>query len=147
MARLGPHPGPSNSAVSDRMRTARRRDTKPERDVRRILHARGLRYRVAFPVPGMKRRTIDIAFSRAKVAVFIDGCFWHSCPEHGTQPRANAAWWALKLRQNAARDKETADALRSAGWIVLRFWEHETADTVADLVTAALRDCPGVRDR
>ena len=120
------------------MSGARRRDTKPEVDVRRILHARGLRYRVAYPMPGLARRSIDIAFTRAKVAVFLDGCFWHGCPEHGTRPRANAEWWAVKLGRNATRDAETDALLRRAGWQVLRFWEHEVPDAVADQIVAAV---------
>ncbi|NMF28494.1 very short patch repair endonuclease [Cellulosimicrobium aquatile] len=116
------------------MSQARRRDTKPEVDVRRLLHARGLRYRVTYPVPGMARRTIDIAFTRAKVAVFLDGCFWHSCPEHRTSPRSNGDWWRTKLERNAARDAETTAALEADGWTVLRFWEHESPEAIAAAV-------------
>lgn len=120
------------------MSEARRRDTKPEIDVRRLLHARGLRYRVAYPVPGMARRSIDIAFTRAKIAVFLDGCFWHGCVDHGTRPRANTGWWDAKLQRNAARDSETNDVLRAAGWQVLRFWEHEAPEVVAARIVAAV---------
>jgi len=87
----------------------------------------------------MARRSIDIAFTKAKVAVFLDGCFWHGCPEHGTQPRANADWWDVKLRRNAARDVETDGLLEAAGWRVLRFWEHEPPEAVADRVCSVLR--------
>lgn len=139
MAFVGPRPGASSPSVSRRMSTARRRDTKPELDVRHLLHARGLRYRVTYPVPGMERRSIDIAFTKAKVAVFLDGCFWHGCPEHGTQPRANAAWWATKLRRNKDRDVDTDDILESAGWRVLRFWEHEVPETIADRICSVVR--------
>ncbi|PZF62696.1 very short patch repair endonuclease [Curtobacterium sp. MCBD17_013] len=121
------------------MSSARRRDTKPEVDVRRVLHARGLRYRVAYPVPGMARRSIDIAFTKVMVAVFLDGCFWHGCPEHGTHPRANADWWATKLRRNKVRDAETDDVLSSAGWRVLRFWEHEDPRLVADRTCSVVK--------
>ncbi|MBD9699191.1 very short patch repair endonuclease [Flavimobilis sp. GY10621] len=114
------------------MSAARRRDTAPELALRRALHARGLRYRVTYPVPGNRRRTIDVAFTRAKVAVFVDGCFWHGCPEHGTQPHANAGWWATKLAANAARDRDTDRLLTDAGWTVVRVWEHEDPDTAAD---------------
>ncbi|RXR25844.1 very short patch repair endonuclease [Oerskovia turbata] len=138
MVLVGPHPGASSLAVSRRMSAARRRDTKPELDVRRVLHARGLRYRVAFPVPGMARRSIDIAFTRVKVAVFVDGCFWHGCPEHGTHPRSNSDWWDAKLQRNAVRDVETTRHLEDAGWTVLRFWEHEDPKTVSDQVRAAM---------
>lgn len=120
------------------MSDARRRDTKPEVDVRRLLYARGLRYRVAYPVPGMRRRSIDIAFTKAKVAVFLDGCFWHGCPDHGTRPKANADWWDVKLRRNATRDADTDRVLRAAGWRVLRFWEHEVPETIAARIAAAL---------
>ncbi|MFD8000615.1 very short patch repair endonuclease [Streptomyces mirabilis] len=122
------------------------RDTAPEIAVRRLLHRAGLRYRVNVPVPGMPRRTIDIVFGKAKVAIFLDGCFWHGCPVHATHPKANAEWWRAKLDKNMARDRETTDLLRSAGWTVLRFWEHESAEDVARRITAALtseRSAPG----
>lgn len=106
--------------------------------LRRELHARGLRYRVNFPLPGMPRRRADIAFTRAKVAVFVDGCFWHGCPEHGTAPKNNATWWATKLARNAERDRETDRHLRDAGWAVVRVWEHENACDGADLISATI---------
>ncbi|MGW4301863.1 very short patch repair endonuclease [Streptomyces sp. NPDC004646] len=111
------------------------RDTAPEVAVRRLLHAQGMRYRVNVPVPGMPRRTIDIVFGRAKVAIFMDGCFWHGCPQHATQPKANAAWWRAKLDKNVTRDLETTRHLESMGWTVLRFWEHESAEDVVRRVT------------
>lgn len=120
------------------MSSARRRDTKPEIDVRRILHARGLRYRVAYPVPGRPRRTVDIAFTRAKVAVFLDGCFWHGCPDHGTLPKAHRSWWVAKLGANSDRDRDTSMLLESQGWMVLRFWEHEVPECVAEAITASV---------
>ena len=89
------------------MSVAPRRDTAPELALRRALHAAGYRYRVVHPVPGNRRRSIDIAFTRAGVAVFVDGCFWHGCPEHGTRPRANSDWWSTKLAANHARDEDT----------------------------------------
>nr|WP_281181296.1 very short patch repair endonuclease [Sanguibacter gelidistatuariae] len=125
------HPGSSSAAVSLRMSRARRRDTAPEIALRKLLHAQGLRYRVAYPVPGQRRRTIDIAFTRQKVAVFVDGCFWHGCPEHGTIPRANAEWWRQKLASNRARDVDTNDMLRDHGWTVVRVWEHELPSNAA----------------
>lgn len=115
-----------------------RRDTAPEVAVRRLLHASGHRYRLNERVPGMPRRTIDIAFTRAKVAVFLDGCFWHGCPEHATQPKANADWWRQKLDRNMARDLETSEHLAESGWIVLRFWEHEAPVRVAEQVAATV---------
>ncbi|AXG82500.1 very short patch repair endonuclease [Streptomyces paludis] len=114
------------------------RDTAPEVAVRKLLHASGYRYRVNVRVPDMPRRTIDIVFPRVKVAVFLDGCFWHGCPQHATQPKANAAWWREKLDRNMARDRETTEHLADLGWIVLRFWEHEASGTVADQVAAAV---------
>ncbi|MEV0484838.1 very short patch repair endonuclease [Streptomyces sp. NPDC050508] len=114
------------------------KDTGAELAVRRLLHAAGLRYRVEYPVPGMARRRIDVAFTRAKVAILIDGCFWHGCPEHATRPKANAEWWRKKLDRNMARDRETTEHLIAQGWTVLRFWEHETPDTVAARVVATV---------
>ncbi|MFG2945528.1 very short patch repair endonuclease [Streptomyces adustus] len=114
------------------------RDTAPEVAVRRLLHAAGLRYRVNVPVPGMPRRTIDIAFTKAKVAIFLDGCFWHGCPEHATHPKANAEWWRKKLDRNMSRDTETTEHLAASGWTVLRFWEHESAVDVARTITTSL---------
>lgn len=100
----------------------------------------GLRYRVQMAVPSAPRRTIDIAFPGARVAVFVDGCFWHACPEHGTRPRSNAAWWDAKLARNQDRDRDTGRLLDEAGWTVVRFWGHEdpvqAAERVADVVRA-----------
>lgn len=115
------------------------KDTAAELAVRRLLHAQGLRYRVEYPVPGMARRRIDVAFTSAKVAVLIDGCFWHGCPEHATRPKSNAEWWRQKLERNMARDTETTEHLVAAGWEVLRFWEHETAEDVVSRVTETVR--------
>ncbi|GGY52017.1 hypothetical protein GCM10010299_67810 [Streptomyces tanashiensis] len=128
---------PSSPAVSARMSRQGSRDTAQELAVRRLLHASGLRYRVNVPVPGMPRRTIDIVFGPAKIAVFLDGCFWHGCPQHATQPKANAEWWRAKLDKNMARDRETTEHLEARGWTVLRFWEHEDERKIARVVTAA----------
>lgn len=106
------------------------RNTTPELLIRRRLHALGLRYRLhARPLPGL-RRTADIVFTRRRVAVFIDGCFWHGCPEHGTAPKTNAAWWAAKLTRNIERDTDTNILLAEAGWAVIRVWEHEDPEAV-----------------
>ncbi|MGW7487074.1 very short patch repair endonuclease [Streptomyces sp. NPDC054786] len=134
-----PPVSPSSPGVSARMRRQGRLDTKPELAVRRLLHASGLRYRLQRRVPGMARRTIDIAFPGLHIAVFLDGCFWHGCPEHATSPKANAQWWRTKLEGNMARDAETTSHLESAGWTVLRFWEHETPESVAEQVTQAVQ--------
>jgi DNA mismatch endonuclease (patch repair protein) len=120
------------------MSRARRRDTKPELALRRLLHAQGLRYRVALPVPGARRRSIDVAFTRARLAVFVDGCFWHGCPEHGTQPTANADWWQAKLIANRRRDNDTDRLLEQQGWRVLRLWEHEKPEEMLDRVVRSL---------
>lgn len=133
------HPGASSPEVSRRMAVAPRRDTAPELALRRALHAAGLRYRVGLPVPGQRRRTIDVAFTRARVAVFVDGCFWHGCPEHGTQPQSNSAWWTTKLSANQARDRDTDRLLAEAGWTVLRIWEHEDPAAAVDRVRAVVR--------
>lgn len=122
------------------MSVLRKRDTGPELAVRRLLHAAGLRYRVAWPVPGQRRRTIDIAFTRARLAVHIDGCFWHGCPVHATSPKANADWWAEKIAANRARDADVTAQLEGLGWDVLRFWEHEKPEDVATRVMEFLRD-------
>lgn len=121
------------------MSAARTKDTKPELDVRRVLHARGLRYRVGYAVPGSPRRTIDIAFTRTRVAVFLDGCFWHGCPTHGTRPHANSEWWKRKLEGNTARDADTNRLLCASGWTVLRFWEHEDPSAIADRIESVIR--------
>ena len=122
------------------MRANRGRDTGPELAVRRALHARGLRYRVDHPLPFDRRRRADVAFTRAKVAVFIDGCFWHGCPEHGMTPRTNTEFWKAKITRNRARDVDTTVRLEGMGWAVLRFWEHHpTADAVEAVVRVVTR--------
>mgnify|MGYP005982988941 CR=1 FL=1 len=118
----------------------RRRDTKPELAVRRILHAAGLRYRVNFRPDKSIRRSADIVFTKARIAVFIDGCFWHSCPIHGTMPAKNHEFWEAKLSGNRERDADTNARLTSAGWTVLRFWEHEDPATVAQAIETAVRE-------
>ncbi|MFJ9433426.1 very short patch repair endonuclease [Streptomyces sp. NPDC101490] len=121
------------------------RDTSQELAVRRLLHASGLRYRVSVPVPGIPRRTIDIAWKTARIAVFLDGCFWHGCPQHATQPKANAEWWRAKLDKNMARDRETTEHLEAQGWRVLRFWEHEAPDSVARAVALTKAETQATR--
>lgn len=125
---------PSSPAVTNRMSRTPRRDTPQELAVRQILHRSGLRYRIHLPVPGMPRRSIDIAFTKHKVAIFLDGCFWHSCPNHATSPKANADWWRAKLDRNVMRDRETTEHLSASGWVVLRFWEHEVPTEVAERI-------------
>jgi DNA mismatch endonuclease (patch repair protein) len=126
-------------ALSAKMSTLARRDTTPEVALRRELHRRGLRFRVQLKVPGNRRRTIDIAFPRARLAVYVDGCFWHGCADHGTQPATNAEWWRWKIERNRARDRDTDRALGEAGWGVMRVWEHEDPNSVAARVEATYR--------
>ena len=116
------------------MSRQRRTGTTPELLVRSALHRRGLRFRVNVPIPGVARRRADIVFTRVKLAVFIDGCFWHSCPEHATYPRSNSEWWAEKLVRNFARDRQTDRHLAELRWSVLRFWEHENVNDVTESI-------------
>jgi DNA mismatch endonuclease (patch repair protein) len=127
------------------MQGNRSRDTKPELAVRRILHARGLRYFVnRRPIRDL-RRTADLVFPRVKIAVFIDGCFWHGCPDHHTFPKANAAYWSAKVEGNKHRDLDTTMRLTSAGWSVLRFWSHEDPLYVAEKIQQAVQETHGAR--
>ena len=121
------------------MRRQARRDTKPEMLLRRALFARGLRYRVdRAPLSGLRRRA-DIVFAAAKVAVYVDGCFWHCCPQHATMPKNNQQWWIDKLDANVRRDRDTDRQLIDAGWRVVRVWEHEDMQAAADRVMKAVR--------
>jgi len=120
------------------MRAQARRDTGPELALRRELHHRGIRFFVdRAPLPGLRRRA-DLVMPRRKVAVYIDGCFWHRCPIHGTSPRNNGDWWKVKLDGNVARDRDTDRRLDEAGWTVIRFWEHEDPLVAADHVQRIL---------
>ena len=128
---LSKSPWASSDAARRTMRGNRRRDTAPELAVRRLLHAAGLRYRVdAQPLAGLRRRA-DIVFRRRRLAVFIDGCYWHGCPEHGTTPSTNRDYWSSKVAANRARDEDTNARLTDAGWQVARYWEHEPPAAVA----------------
>ena len=148
------YPTPSSVAVSKVMRGNRKTGSGPEVALAHALHARGLRYR--------KNRRIatdagtvrpDLVFIGAHVAVFVDGCFWHSCPAHGSTPRANSAYWEPKLRRNVERDRLVTAALSADGWTVLRIWEHEPVESAAAAVEAAVRSAkarpapPGARRR
>lgn len=132
-------PPPSSPAARATMLANRGRDTKPELAIRRRVHARGLRFYVNRRAVSDLRRTADLVFPRARVAVFVDGCFWHACPDHGTWPKSNEQWWRQKLEANVARDRETDETLTAAGWIVIRAWEHEDPTEVADRVEQAVR--------
>jgi DNA mismatch endonuclease (patch repair protein) len=123
------------------MRANRRRDTKPEKMIRSLLHARGRRFRVDYPIPVEGRRPIrpDIVFTRQRLCIEIDGCWWHGCELHGVRGTvANPAYWGPKIARNKERDREKDTALRQAGWRVLRFWEHEKPESVASAIEAAL---------
>ena len=122
------------------MKRQRRRDTEPELALRRAMHRLGLRFFThRQPIPGL-RREADVVFPRARLAVFLDSCFWHGCPQHGTWPKANAEWWRAKIEGNMARDRETDARLNSADWLVVRVWEHENADEAAARVRRELAD-------
>jgi DNA mismatch endonuclease, patch repair protein len=129
----------TSATTSARMSRQKRRDTEPEMKLRKLLHGMGFRYRVNASLPGMPRRRADITFTRARVVVFVDGCFWHSCPAHATFPATNRAWWAEKLAANVARDRETDEKLHELGWTVLRFWEHEDMGLAAGEVAKVVR--------
>lgn len=131
-------PIPSSTAASMRMSKQRSRNTVPELLLRCALHSMGLRYRVHYRVPG-SRRSVDVAFPRARVAVFVDGCFWHRCPMHGSLPSANRDWWLAKLDRNVERDRLTNELLTQLGWRVLRFWEHDRVPDAAEQVEAVVR--------
>ncbi|REE99880.1 very short patch repair endonuclease [Thermomonospora umbrina] len=131
--------GASSEGVRKSMRANKGRDTKPELALRRAVHALGLRYRVSFRPLRSVRRTADLAFTRARVAVFLDGCFWHGCPEHHTKARTNADYWAEKVEVNRRRDTETDRLLAEADWLVIRVWEHEDPQRAATRVAEAVR--------
>jgi len=127
------------------MRANRSRDTKPEKLIRSLLHRRGLRFRVdVSPIRGVRRRA-DIVFSRARVAVFVDGCFWHGCPEHATWPKANAEFWREKIETNRRRDLDTNRKFEEEGWVVIRVWEHEDTAEAARLIENMVRDRTEIR--
>jgi DNA mismatch endonuclease (patch repair protein) len=121
------------------MRGIRRRDTKPERALRSALHRRGLRFRVDVPISieGRSPRP-DIVFTRRRVAVFVDGCFWHGCSEHSSPPKQNSTYWGPKISRNIERDREHDARLAAAGWTVMRVWEHEDTAAACDRIFAAV---------
>ena len=121
------------------MRRQRRRDSGPELALRSALHRRGLRFRIDRPVPGLPRHRVDVVFPRARLAVYVDGCFWHGCPEHGCTPSANGTWWKAKLENNRRRDAHANAVLHDHGWTVLRVWEHEDPETAARRVAEAYK--------
>ncbi len=126
------------------MQANRRTDTGPEMRLRSALHREGRRFRKDYPirVEGGRRIKVDIAFPGARLAVFVDGCFWHRCPEHATEPKANRDFWRAKLDRNVARDREVDRALRNAGWRVVRIWEHESVEGAVALIGGQLAADP-----
>jgi DNA mismatch endonuclease (patch repair protein) len=138
-AKSDSYPHPSTPAASAVMRGNRKRDTTPELAVRKLLHKRGLRYRVNHRVTaGNIAVRPDIVFTRRRVAVFIDGCFWHGCPAHGTSPKVNTGYWAPKLERNKLRDIVVSEALTLNGWSVVRIWEHTDPLTAVDMILEAI---------
>lgn len=121
------------------MTRQRRRDTQPELLLRRRLHAYGLRYRIDAVVTGLPRRRVDVLFPGAKVAVLVDGCFWHGCPLHSTVPKTNQDWWVHKISDNVGRDRSTDDRLTELGWTVVRVWEHDDPDAAAAEIAQVVR--------
>lgn len=124
----------SSEAALIRMQAAKPRDTAPEKALRSALYCRGLRYRIDIkPIKELNRRA-DIIFRSVKVAIFVDGCFWHGCPIHGTQAKANAEFWSCKIKQNQERDVDTTKRLEKAGWKVIRIWEHENPEKASEKI-------------
>jgi DNA mismatch endonuclease (patch repair protein) len=129
----------STPGVRNRMQLQPSFETQPELLLRRALHTRGLRYRTHRRILPGRSRTVDIVFGPSKVAVLVDGCFWHGCPEHYRIPRTNEAYWRPKIEGNRSRDKETSELLQAKGWLVIRVWEHEDTEDAADRVELAVR--------
>lgn len=131
----------ANTRTRSVMRGNKRRDTLPELRVRRLIHSAGLRYRIDYPpIPSNKRLRADIVFPRLRIAVFIDGCFWHGCPDHYVASRSNTSYWDAKIKNNKQRDDRTNRILKTAGWTVLRFWAHTPAEEAATQIIAVVTD-------
>ena len=134
-------PGSRSAAARRTMLGNRRRDSKPELRLRSALHVGGLRFRVDLPisVPGRRPIRPDIVFTRARIVVFVDGCFWHGCPTHGRPPRTNSTYWSAKIAINQRRDREQTIALEEAGWTVVRVWEHDEPAAAAAALQRVLK--------
>lgn len=137
-SRAEPRRSTPSARLSARFAGQARAATSPETRLRQELHSRGLRFRVQYKVEGLARRRIDIAFTRWRVAVSVDGCFWHGCPDHCVIPKNNRDWWLWKFEVNRARDLDTDHRLDELGWTSLRVWEHEEPVRAADRVEQAL---------
>jgi DNA mismatch endonuclease, patch repair protein len=141
MLSVPPSPPPASPGRARNMAAIRRRDTRPEKRVRSLLHRAGLRFRVDQPIrlDGARPIRPDIVFTRQRLAIFIDGCFWHGCPTHGVRKNGvNSRYWGPKIARNQERDAEQAELLRRHGWEVLRFWEHDAPEPVAASIASAL---------
>jgi DNA mismatch endonuclease, patch repair protein len=130
---------PSSPEASRRMQRVRQKDTSAESALRRELHALGLRYRVQVPVLTKPRRVSDVSFAGPRVAVFVDGCFWHGCPQHASWPKQNAEFWRAKIVANQERDRDTDARLRANGWEVVRVWAHEVPTEAASRIAIIVR--------
>lgn len=141
------HVSPSSHEASRRMARVRQKGTRAEIDLRKVLHAKGLRYQVHVALLAKPRRVADIVFPRARIAVFVDGCFWHGCPEHASWPKSNADFWREKIETNRLRDADTNRRLNALGWKIVRIWEHENpseaANRIAELVDARKKNETG----
>jgi DNA mismatch endonuclease (patch repair protein) len=136
-----PYPEPVNEAATKIGKANRRTNTKPEVLIRSAVHQRGLRFRKDFLLRvGAVRVRPDMVFTRGKVAVFVDGCFWHSCPDHSTMPKRNVEYWLPKLQANIDRDRRADAALAAEGWQVVRVWEHDEVDSAAERIALAVRN-------
>jgi DNA mismatch endonuclease (patch repair protein) len=133
-----PVPKAAAPATRLRMSRTRQRDNALELSLRSALHRRGLRFRLHRRILQGSTRTADIVFPRERLAIFMDGCFWHGCPVHGSWPKRNADWWRNKIEANRLRDRDTDARLAAGGWDVLRIWEHEKLEEAAERVKAAL---------
>jgi DNA mismatch endonuclease (patch repair protein) len=138
---------PPSPAVSRRMASVRQKNTDAEIALRRALFRIGLRYRVNFRVLTKPRRVADIVFPARKIAVFVDGCFWHGCPKHASWPKRNSEFWRQKIEANRIRDADTNFRLRRMGWIVLRFWEHESPIAAAEIVANQIASAKAISRR
>ncbi|HZU16238.1 MAG TPA: very short patch repair endonuclease [Candidatus Dormibacteraeota bacterium] len=131
-------PRASSPEVRKRMQATRRRDTPPELAIRSRLENLGLAFAAdRSPIPGTRRRA-DFVFPEAKVAIYVDGCFWHGCPEHGTFPKRNSDWWREKIERNRERDADTNRLLTEQGWMVVRIWEHEAPERAVEAILEAI---------
>lgn len=133
------YPKPLNNNVSAVMKANKKTDTVPEKMIRSELHKRGYRFRKNYQIKDSEIHChVDIVFPRRKIAIFVDGCFWHACPRHGNLPGHNQNYWQKKLERNKVRDQQNTYGLSNRGWKVIRIWEHEETETALSKITKAL---------